>query len=93
VAEHFVLLVYVLAQSILIVLAAQVVLWPFRILVVGDLEGTIWLAAFSSYVVWASRGFLSEPAWKVALKLLPAYGMVIAAAAVVGLVLQQFGLL
>ncbi len=93
VAEHFVFLLYTLAQSVLIVLVARVVLWTFGMSLTGDMEGSIWLVALSGYIVWASRGFIFEPGWKVALKLIPAFAMVVAAAGAVGVLMQKLGLL
>jgi len=90
VAEHFVFLLYVLAQSILIVLVVQVALWPFGIALSGDAEGLVWLTAFSGFVLWASRGFLVESRWKVALKLIAAFVMLLVGVGVIGLIVQQF---
>lgn len=91
VAEHFVFLLYVLAQSILVVLAVQVALWPWGIPLSGDAEGLTALTAFCGYVLWASRGFLAEPSWKVGLKLIAAFLMLLPCLAVVGLLVQFFG--
>ena len=90
VAEHFVFLLYVLAQSILIVLVVQVALWPFGIPLRGDAEGLAWLTAFSGLVLWASRGFLAEPRWKVALKLIAEFAMLFVSVGVIGQLVQLF---
>jgi hypothetical protein len=88
VAEHFVFLLYLLAQSILVVLAVEAVLWALGKPLGSDAEGLTWLAAFTGYVVWASREFLGEPRWKIGLKLLAAFAMLVAAVAVIALLLQ-----
>jgi hypothetical protein len=88
VAEHFVALLYVLSQSVLVLLVAQVVLWPFGIPLKGDPEGLLWLAAFTGYTLWAARGFLFEPLWKVALKLLASFGLTLGAAVVIAIVVK-----
>ena len=91
VAEHFVWLLYVLSQSVLVTLVVRTVLWPFGISFGGrgDPEGLTWLAAFIGYALWAGRGFLFEPVWKVALKLLAGMVMVLIASGVVGLVVRR----
>ena len=89
VAEHFVCLLYVLSQSVLVLLAARAGLWVAGISITGDAEGLIFLAAFVGYAVWAARGFLSEPLWKVALKLVASFAMAIGGLGVVGLVVVR----
>lgn len=89
VAEHFVWLLYVLGQSILVMLVVRAGLWPFGVAFGGDAEGLTWLAAFVGYALWAGRGFLFEPMWKVTLKLLAAFATVLIAVGVVGLVARQ----
>jgi len=86
VAEHFSFLLYVLAQSIVMLLSVKLLLWPLGMRLSGDAEGLTWLATFSGYVVWASRGFLVETRWKVVLKLIAAFIILLACMAVVGLI-------
>ena len=89
IAEHFVFLLYVLAQSILLTLGTESVLSLFGV-PPGTVEGPVWLTAFVVYVIWASRGFLAEPIWKVALKLVAAIGMVLAGIGVVAAIVYPF---
>jgi hypothetical protein len=72
VVEHFCFLLYILAQSILIVLVAHLAFSVAGVPFDSDVEGSIWLAAFLGYAVLASPGFLDEPRWKVGLKLVAA---------------------
>lgn len=74
VAEHFAFLLYALAQSVLAVILLQLLLaFPLRMEMNGDLEGVVWLSAFTVAVLWGSRGFLAEATWRVALKLLASF--------------------
>lgn len=91
VAEHFVSLLYVLAQSVLVILIVRLALLPFGVSFNGDAEGLTWLTAFVGYTLWGSRGFLFEPLWKVALKLLVAFVLALITLGVVGLALQGVG--
>ena len=87
-AEHYAFTLYALAQSVLAVLALQLLLWPLGYDLGGNLDGAAWLAAFTAYLLWAGYSFFREPVWRVALKLLGAYAAMFVFLAVVGMVLR-----
>lgn len=73
-AEHYAFLLYLLAQSILVVAIIDV----FAIVgtgaeLSGDVEGLTWLGVFTTYVVWAGRAFYREAVWHTAWKTIASY--------------------
>ena len=89
VAEHFVFLLWMLAQSILVVLAVQIALVPLGV-DPSAVEGPVWLASFVGLVVHGSRAFLREPLWRVALKLVAELALLMIAIAIAALLLRPF---
>ena len=82
-AEHYAFLLYLLAQSILVLAIIDV----FAIAstgaeLSGDAEGLTWLGVFTAYIVWAGRTFYREPAWHTAWKTVVSY---VAAMVTIGL--------
>lgn len=74
VAEHYAFLLYLLAQSILVMAIIDVVaMVGTGAELSGDREGLIWLGAFTAYVVWAGRTFYQEAAWHTAWKTAVSY--------------------
>jgi hypothetical protein len=86
-AEHYGFALYVVAQSVLVTLAVRLALWPLERGLSGNADGVVWLAAFTAYFVWAGGGFFQQPAWRVALRLLAAYAVVLVCLGVAGAVL------
>ncbi|HLL46849.1 MAG TPA: DUF3667 domain-containing protein [Longimicrobiaceae bacterium] len=91
-AEHYAFLLYVLAQSVLGMIALRLVLslggMPFE----GDPEGLAWLALFTGYLLWARSGFVEGRLWRSVLKTLLAYAAVAVCVMVVGgLAVAVFG--
>ncbi len=68
-----------LAQSVVVVIALRLVPWPAGRDLSGELDGAVWLAALTMHSVWAGRGFYQESAWRVGLKRLAAYAIVVVA--------------
>ena len=73
-AEHYAFLLYLLAQSILVLMIIDV----FMVVgtgteLSGDVEGLTWLGVFSAHVVWAGRTFYREAAWHTAWKTVVSY--------------------
>jgi hypothetical protein len=91
-AEHYAFNLYVLAQSVVVVLSARIVLWAAGRVLRGDPEGLLWLAVFVCYLLWAGRDFYREPLWRVGLKVAGALAAALAFLGVVGLLLQACGI-
>lgn len=69
VAEHYVFLLYLLAQSILVLVLLDGVLFIFTgSELSGETEGRIGVAVFVTHVVWAGPQFYGEAVWHVAWK-------------------------
>ena len=91
-AEHYAFTLYVLAQSVLVVLGTRFLLWAAGRELRGDSEGVLWLSAFVAYMLWAGRDFYPEPLWRIVLKLFGALAAVLVCLGVVGLLLQAGGI-
>ena len=87
-AEHYAFALYLLAQSMLVVWAVRLALWPAGRHLRGDAEGGLWLAVFVSYLLWAGSGFYREPHGRVALKLIAALAGALACVAAAGVALR-----
>jgi hypothetical protein len=93
IAEHFSFLLFVLAQSVLVILVLHLVTHALGITMDGDVEGAAWLAAFTLYALLGSRGFIREPLWMIGVKLGAAYvGMLVVLAAIGLVIIVSFGL-
>lgn len=73
-AEHYAFLLYLLAQSILVLVLIDV----FAVVgtgaeLGGDAEGLAWLGVFTVYIVWAGRTFYREAVWHTAWKTAASY--------------------
>lgn len=69
IAAHYVFLIYLLAQSVLILIGVEgLVLLVMGTELHGTSEGLAWIGVFIAYILWAGRVFFAEPLWQVAWK-------------------------
>ncbi|HEX5726558.1 MAG TPA: DUF3667 domain-containing protein [Longimicrobiaceae bacterium] len=88
VAEHFAFLLFVLAQSLLVLRVVDVAVLLMGGSLVGDPEGLVWLGIFVVYLLWAGRSLVPETWWKALLKVLGACALIFLALGVGGALVQ-----
>lgn len=87
-AEHYAFLLYLLAQSVLVLVLLQLALLPLGSSLAGGIEGGAWFIAFLAYLLWAGPHFYLEPRWRVALKSAGALATMLAAVAGITILLS-----
>jgi hypothetical protein len=91
-AEHYAFLLYVLAQSILILAAVDASMLALTgVELKGEREGLSWLAVFTAYVAGAGRTFYGEPLWRSTWKAVAAIAAAVVASAVAVAIILSAG--
>ncbi|RMF58066.1 MAG: DUF3667 domain-containing protein [Calditrichaeota bacterium] len=75
-AENYVLLLYVLGQTILVMVGVQMVAAGLGNMLEGSREGLASGLVFTVYLLWAGWQFYQEAFWKLFLKVAATYGFV-----------------
>ena len=83
-AEHYAFLLYLLAQSVLVIALVQPLAQTLGIPFHGAIEGLLWLGVFTGYVLWAGRVFYREALWRVTWKTVASYVAVLVIASSLG---------